>query len=162
MKRLLFFLFLINDNLIILAQKGHIRPEDVADIEELEKMAHHTTSSGDSSNYALVILVLLAIVVIVFKIALNSSDKKDINQRIAYFTTNEINAYQTATKAIDAKSNFKNCKDYFEMENGVVLIPSGAKCIIMEYINENKSYVKVKFDRYPYPLYLQRCWLRKE
>jgi hypothetical protein len=161
MKRLFYFLSTISTSLCVLAQKGHIRPEDVAEIEDLEEMAHHSSSSGDSSGFVTVLLVVLPIIIIAFIIAINNSDKKDVNQRIAYYTANDLNAFRTIQKAISAGCNFKTCKGYYVMEDGTVLIPSSARCIILEYVKENKSYVKVKFDQYPEPLYLQRCWLRK-
>ena len=159
MKRLYLLLISLGSYVMLLAQRGRLMPEDYTDYPD------YSSSSSDDSfmgYIALVILIIMGIGLLWFKSALSSSRKEDIQKKITYLTNQQIKGYLSAYRASTETSriNTPTPKQFYNEENGVVKIPKYAKCIILEYYKENHSFVKVKFEDYPEPLYIGRWFLR--
>lgn len=136
------------------AQRMRARPEDYEDYPD------YSSTSDMPAAFWLVLLVILAIGIIWFKSSLSNSRKEEIRSKTQFLTNREVLAYESPTMAINHSFYKTNPKEYFTAEKMVVKIPKYAKCIILEYYPENRSYVKVKFEKYPTPLYLDRGYLR--
>lgn len=157
MNRLLLFIFTLSINFSLFAQRGHIRPEDYEDVEDL---SYQTSSSGDNPVFWLVVLILIIIVVVWFSISLRVSKEKEIKQKTVFLTKYETDGHTYVFTLIQKLKHSKKESPYFEEMDGVVKIPAFSKCIILEYAKESNSYVKVQFEKFPKPLYVPRWYLR--
>lgn len=138
------------------AQRMRARPEDYEDYPD------YSSSSDMPAAFWLVLLVIMAIGIIWFKSSLSSSRKEEIRNKTIFLTNQKIKGYVSAYRASTETNqiNKPTPKEFFTDENGVVSIPQYAKCIIIEYYKDNHSFVKVKFEDYPHPLYIGRWFLR--
>lgn len=139
--------------LALFAQRERLMPEDYTDYD------NRISTNGEPTIY----IILLAVIVIGsiwFKISLDSSRKKEIKEQTTFLTNIRTTAFFEATKAIHTYNHNYGLTEYYKEVDGVVLIPKYAKCIILEYVPENHSFVKVKFEDFQIPLYVPRRILR--
>ena len=140
------------------AQRLRARPEDY------ENSPDYSSSSSDlPAAFWLILLAIMLIGIIWFKIALSNSRNKEIRNKTILLTNQNITAYISPYRATTETTQAVNKyipKEFFIDDNGVISIPKYSKCIILEYYKENHSFVKVKFDNYPEPLYIGRWYLR--
>ena len=159
MKKILLIIVELLINLHCLAQRGYdrgrLRPEDYMDPDYVD----YSSTDGNPIFY-IVLLVIMIVGIIWFKIALLSSRSKEIREKTVFFTNTKLIAYTSSYEVIQNSSNYYELKEYYKEENGKVSIPKYAKCIILEYVPDNHSYVKVKFDKYSEPLFIPRWHLR--
>ena len=157
MKRIYLLLISISTNIILLAQRERAMPEDYMDYPDYSSSSSYDTFIGCAS---LILLIIMGIGLLWFKSALNSSRKEEIRNKTVFLTNRELYGYEWATM-LQNHSAYKNLpKEYFRMENNIVKIPKYAKCRIILYYKENRSYVLVKFEDYPTTLYIDRGSLR--
>lgn len=155
-QRIIFLLCGLYIQLSVLAQRGRVRPEDLMD----EPDYGYSTSSDGSPVFYIVLLAIMVIGIIWFKITLNNSRNKEIREKTVFHTQNDSAAFTSAYAAIQNHNSCKRPNSYFIEENGVVSIPAYSKCTILEYVPDNHSYVKVKFEKYSEPLFIPRWYLR--
>lgn len=145
----------ISTPIVSFAQRMRARPEDYEDYSD------YGSSSADMPPvFWLVLLAIFVIGIIWFKSALNSSRKEEIRSKTVFLTNRELHAYESGYMAWNHSYYKIPPEEYYVMEKCVVKIPKYARCIILEYYPENRSYVKVKFEEYPQPLYIDRGYLR--
>lgn len=152
--KLLLILLGLSTPILSFAQRMRARPEDY------ENYPDYGSSSADMPPaFWIVLLVILVIGIIWFKSALNSSRKEEIRAKTLFLTNMDIYGYESPNMAMN-HSFYSKPKEYLKVEKRVVKIPKYSRCIILEYYPENRSYVKVKFEDYPQPLYIDRGHLR--
>lgn len=157
MKRLYILLCLLTVQILLFAQRGRLRPEDYMDYEDV----HHSSSSDGSPIIYIILLVAMVIGIIWFKISLNSSRKQEISTKTKFLTKpDKIFGFKDGYSASQNSNRYYKNDKFFTEQNEVVAIPRLSQCIILEYWPENHSFVKVKFDNYPTPLYIGRWHLR--
>lgn len=157
MKRIFLILIGISTQLALFAQRGRVMPEDYASYPDYPSYS----SDEGSFIFPLIILILIVVGVIWFKSALNSSRNEEIRNKTLYQTNTNLRAFVDVRRIVNNNNIYAhNPSTFFENENGIINIPKYAKCIILEYYSENRSYVKVKFEDYPQPLYVARWLLR--
>ena len=159
MKRIYLLLISLSTQIVLMAQRGRLMPEDYTDYPD------YSSSSSDDTFWgyvALVILIIMGIGKLWFKSALKSYRNEEIRNKTIFLTNQKIKGYVSAYRASTETDqiNKPTPKEFFTDENGVVSIPQYAKCIILEYYKDNHSFVKVKFEDYPHPLYIGRWFLR--
>lgn len=157
MKRIYLIFLSLSTKLVLLAQEGKLMPEDYTDYSD-----YYTSHTYDkfTGYLCLSAIIIIVIGILWFKSYINSSRNEEIRNKTQFLANWETFAFDTVSKAMSKSNRIYPIKEFFTMENGIVKIPKYAKCIILEYYSENRSYVKVKFDKYPQPLYLERCNLR--
>lgn len=159
MKRIYLLLISLSTQIVLMAQRGRLMPEDYTDYPDYSSSSSDDTFGG---YVALVILIIMGIGILWFKSVLKSSRNEDIRNRTIFLTNQKIKGYVSAYRASTETNqiNKPTPKEFFTDENGVVSIPQYAKCTILEYYKDNHSFVKVKFEDYPHPLYIGRWFLR--
>ena len=156
MKRIYLISTSILFSLYAFAQRGRVRPEDLG----YNDNDYGTSSSDGSPVFPLVILIIMIVGIIWFKIALSNSRSKEILEKTIFLVNRTNYAYTTAYAAQQNKNIEYKGEEYFIEQDGKVAIPKSAKCIILEYSPDNRSYVKVKFEEYPEPLFIARWRLK--
>jgi hypothetical protein len=153
MKRICLLSIGIMLRLYAFAQRERLTPDDYTDHSNFDPV----TEMG--WLFPLVILVALVIIIIWAKSSISSSRKKEIQEKKVFLTN--INLSASSTALLGDNTNFiSKTPHFFEEIDGKVEIPKYSKCIILEYVPDNHSFVKVKFDKYPTPLFVPRWHLR--
>lgn len=160
MKRIYILLLSLSTKIMLLAQEGKLRTEDYMDYSDFYPNSYSSSDDKLTGYICLGLLIAMGIGILWFKSALNSSRNEEIRNKTQFLANWETFAFDTVSKAMSKSNRIYPIKEFFTMENGIVKIPKYAKCIILEYYSENRSYVKVQFDKYPQPLYMERCNLR--
>lgn len=160
MKKLKLILFSIMTPFLLLAQRGmdrgRLRPEDYMDYPDYG----YSSSSEGCPIFYLIILGVMIVGVIWFKIALSNSRNKEIRERTIFLAHINFTAFTTYYAVKQNHNKLYKLTDYFVEEDGKVAIPKYAKCFILEYVPEDHSFVKVKFENFPKPLFIPRWHLR--
>ena len=120
----------------------------------------HYSSPDPNPIFYIILFAIMIIGIIWFKIVLSNSRDKEINHQTTFLTNIQFTAFTTYYGVKQNYSYVYHLKEYFKEENGKVSIPQYSKCIILEYVPNDHSFVKVKFDKYPKPLYVPRWYLR--
>lgn len=145
----------ISTELMLVAQRGRVRPEDYMDYPDYG----HSSSDGSPILY-IILLIVMGVGILCFKATLNSSRKEEIRKKTIFVTNGNIFGFPSGYCAkTDPAKNWIPEK-FFVEEKGKVGIPKYSKCIILEYYPEDHSFVKVKFENYSKPLYIGRWHLR--
>ena len=160
MKKFKFVILNLMIPLFALAQRGmdrgRLRPEDYMDYPDYD---YSSSNDGSPIIYA-ILLGAMIIGIIWFKIVLSNSRNKEIREKTVFLAHINFTAFTTYYAVKEKHNNVYKLSDYFVEEDGKVAIPRFAKCIILEYVAEDHSYVKVKFEKYPKPLFVPRWHLR--
>ena len=155
MKKLNTLLLCLISYFYVFAQRGRVRPEDLGETD------YSSSSSSGSATFYIILLVLMIVGALIFKISLDNSRKKEINEKKLFRTKTSFTAFTTEYGLLQNKNKGFNLEKDFVEYDGKVSIPVFAKCIILEYCKIEHSFVKVKFEKYPDPLYVKRWYLEE-
>jgi len=153
MKRINLFLLCISIQILSFAQRERLMPEDYSDYD-----SYNSSGKGEPILY-FVLVAILIIGVIWFKIALDRSRKEEIKNQTPFITKEKTQAFLNAGRVSSYNYNY-GLTEYFKEVEDIVLIPENAKCIILEYVPRDHSFVKVKFENFSTPLYVPRWRLK--
>lgn len=152
MKRLYLLILGLSVQILSIAQRMRAMPDDYMDYDD-----YVSSNSNESAIVPFSFLVIMAVCAIWLKIALKISRNKEIRKK-TYFLTDSVIFGCVKSEMLSNNYTKSYPKDYFVDLKGNIKIPKYARCIILEYYSQNRSYVKVKFEDYSEPLYIGR-WM---
>lgn len=160
MKKLRLILFSTMAPLLIFAQRGMERGRLISQ-DYMDYSDYGYSSSSDSNLvFYLILLGLMIIGIIWFKLTISNSRNKEISDKTIFLAHISFTAFTTYFAAKKNHNIVYKIPNYFVEEDGKVAIPQYAKCTIIEYVPDDYSYVKVKFENFPKPLFIPRWHLR--